>query len=680
MVRFELEQANTTAMRLPVRIGERRATSALPAVTQFAFRLAGLPISSWAFAVRLWIAVIIALGTSFWLQLEAPFSAALSVLILAEPTRGQALAKAGYRLIATIIGTAASIAITGALTQSGDLILAAFAAWLGLCVYAAGLLDGYRAYAAVLSGYTVALIAVQQIDTPQRAFESGFARGAAIAVGILSMMLVNNLLLAPERYPQVIAQLGAVRRRIRDYAKAVIRDEVTDATATASLMRETVALRPEITSLATESSNGLLKSAAARSTMVALVAELHAVRALAALPVAADPTFRERLTFMLDRSDDEPSSISPVGHVIDSTENLTDATAAPLAWALSELLRTDEEVRQNLVALKSGMRPLRVWLAPLYRSNRIAVESGIRASAQFAIASALFVLTGWPATSGALSIVALVIGLGATTPSPRGFTTIGLIASPIAAALAGVFEFLILDGVSDFPLLAIGLAPFVVGAGLLISGPKPGLASLGRVTLLFFLEIFAPSNPQTYDPQAFVFSSFFVCLGTGLLLAAQFLIPPVSQDRRRRWLVASARHELGLVLSRGNRRYAPEEAMFRDAVRIGQIAAAAGTDVQRRTSLEEALSYFDQAAAIRLCDAKLSELADGPLGSLAADARIALVDRDPQRIRASARSLREAAPGDECCAIATSAALLLAGAVIDATPTEAANAPTEKGS
>src|SRR6516165_5934724 len=311
----------------------RGATSAVPAPTQFAFFLAGLPISSWAFAVRLWIAVIIALVTSFWLQLEAPFSAALTVVILAEPTRGQALAKAGWRLIATVVGTAASLAITGALTQSGDLILAAFAAWLGLCVYAAGLLDGYRAYAAVLSGYTVALIAVQQIDSPQHVFESGMSRGAAIAVGVLSITLVNNLLLAPDRYPRLMIQLAAMHRRIREYAKAVIRDEVTDATATASLMREIVAFHPEIASLATETSSGSLRSVAARSTMVALVAELHAVRALAALPVTADPAFRERLTSVLDRGDDEPSSISPVGHAIDSAKNLTDAMAAPLAWA-----------------------------------------------------------------------------------------------------------------------------------------------------------------------------------------------------------------------------------------------------------------------------------------------------------------------------------------------------------
>jgi uncharacterized membrane protein YccC len=268
--------------------------------------------------------------------------------------------------------------------------------------------------------------------------------------------------------------------------------------------------------------------------------------------------------------------------------------------------------------------------------------------------------------------------LGATTPNPRGFTTVGLIAAPIAGALAGIFEFLILDGVSEFPLLAIGLAPFVVGAGLLISGPNPGLASLGRLGLLFFIEIFAPSNPQTYDPQAFVFTSFFVCLGIGLLLAVQFVIPPVSQERRWRQLIASARYELGLVLSSGNRRYAPEEAMFRDAVRVGQIAAAGGTDPQHRIAVEDAFSYFDQAAAIRLCDAKLTELADGPFAGLVAEARAALVDRDVRRIRTSACSLCVTAAG-EARLTKASAALVLTGAVIEVATARGGDTPTEKG-
>jgi len=45
-----------------------------------------------------------------------------------------------------------------------------FAAWLGLCVYVGGLLDGNRAYSGILSGYTVALVAVTQIDSPQKHF------------------------------------------------------------------------------------------------------------------------------------------------------------------------------------------------------------------------------------------------------------------------------------------------------------------------------------------------------------------------------------------------------------------------------------------------------------------------------------------------------------------------------
>ena len=134
-------------------------------VSEQPFTVANIPLSSWSFAIRVWLAMILALFVSFWLQLEAPASAAVTVGILAEPTRGQALDKAGFRLFGTIVGVTASIAITGLFSQARDLILAAFAVWIGICVFAANLLDGYRAYAAVLSGYTVAIIATQQIDT-----------------------------------------------------------------------------------------------------------------------------------------------------------------------------------------------------------------------------------------------------------------------------------------------------------------------------------------------------------------------------------------------------------------------------------------------------------------------------------------------------------------------------------
>ncbi|MBV8530408.1 MAG: FUSC family protein [Candidatus Eremiobacteraeota bacterium] len=633
------------------------------AATQSRSGFAGLPLSSWAYAIRIWIAVVIALGISFWLQLEAPFSAVLTIAILAEPARGQALQKAAYRAIATIIGVAASIAITGLFSQERDLLLAAFAAWLGLAVYAAGLLDGYRAYAAVLSGYTVGLIAVQQIDTPQHVFESAFSRGAAIAVGIMTITVVNNVLFAPDLYPQVLAKLTAIHRRIREHAKAVIRGGAADPTAAAALIGDIVALRRDVTSVATESSSGPVRSAAARSTTVALVAELHAVRALDALPAASDPALGEQLISALDRTMQQPPSLTA-----------NDARS----WAAAELLRRDEEVRLSLSALKSGTRPPHAWRAPLYRSHRAAFASGIRAAAWFAMAASVLVLAGWSAASSSLAIVSLVVGIGATTPSPGKFTAIAFIAAPIAVAVTGILEFVILDGASDFPLLAMGLAPFVIGAALLMTLPNQFLSSLGRLNLFFGINILAPSNPQTYDPQNYLFVSFFLCLGVAVLFAAQLLIPPVSNDSRRRWLLASARRDLDLALSRRGRQDAPEEAMYRDAVRVEQIAGAGGTAPQHRDSLAQALWYFDQAAAIRLCGDKLTQLASGPFAKLAAEARTALAARDAPLIRAIAASLRAAAGVGDRLASATSAALDLASAVIEASPLHAGNAARSK--
>jgi uncharacterized membrane protein YccC len=633
------------------------------ATTLRPLRFAGVSVSAWAFGIRIWMAVVVALAASFWLELEAPSTAAITVAILAAPTRGQALEKACYRLLATLIGVTVAIAIVGLFSQARDLILAAFAAWLGLCVYAAGLLDGNRAYAAVLSGYTVALIAIQQMDTPQHVFESGVARGAAIAVGIIALAVVNDLLAAPDNHPQLTLQLATLHRRVRDYAKAIIRDEATDSATAAGLLRDIAALRAEVASLATESASGSIRSAAARSTAVALVAELHAARALDALPVTADPAFRDLMASALDRRSSEPSPISSTSWRYYIEPDAPDSLSA-LTWASAELLRRDEEVREGLAALTSGTRPRRTWRAPLYRSHRTAAEAGIRSAIWLALASVFFVLAGWPATDVSLSLVAVVIGLGAITANPGAFTVIALIAAPIAAVLAGTLEFLILDGATEFPLLAIALAPFMVGAMVLMTRAHPLLSALGRLSLIFILLIFSPSNPPSYDPETFLFISLFLCVATGLLLAAQLLIPPLSSKHRQGWLIASARRELERVPSRSDRRLAPEEAMFRDATRIGQIAGTAGA--RYPAVLEEALWCFDQAAQIRLCNASLARLAGNAPSRFAAEARQALSARDTQRIRRVARDLRQATSADDALARATSGALVLAGIVIDA--------------
>lgn len=627
--------------------------------------LAGVSVSSWAFGIRVWIAVVVALGASFWFELEAPSTAAITVAILAAPTRGQALDKACYRLLATIIGVTAALAIVGLFSQSRDLILAAFAGWLGLCVYAAGMLDGNRAYAAVLAGYTVAIVAIEQLDAPQHVFETGMARGAAIAVGVVAIAAVNDLLAAPDSHPRLAVQLAAIHRRLRDYAKAAIREEATDPETAAELLRDITALHSEMASLATESASGSIRSAAARNTAVALVAELHAARAVNALRGTADPALRELMASALDQKSGEHLSVSsPSSHYEVDSGGL--GLSRALGWAFGELRQHDEEAQEGLAALRSGARPQRMWRTPLYRSHRIAAEAGIRSALWFALASAFLVLAGWPQTDFALALVVIVIGLGAITPSPRGFTVMAFIAAPIAAVLAGTVEFLILDGADEFPLLAIALAPFMIGATVLVTLPNQMLSALGRLNLIFILGILAPSNPQSYNPEMYLFTCLFVCIATGLLLVAQILIPPVSDGRRLQLLMASARNGLERIAFRTDLRLAPEEAMFRDAARIGQIVRAAGASPLRRGAVEEALSCFDHAAAVRLCNASVAQLAGSPLSHFAIEARRALAARDTQSIRKVARDLRHAASAEDGLTNATSGALILVGVTMDA--------------
>ncbi|MCA0011993.1 FUSC family protein [Mesorhizobium sp. B292B1B] len=621
----------------------------------------GFPLTSWAFAIRIWLAAILALHVSFWLSIEMPSMALITVAIVAEPTRGQALDKAVFRVLATIIGVAVSISITGLFSQTRDLLLIAYAGWMGLCVYVALLLDGNRAYAAVLSGFTVALVAIQEIDNPGHVFEAGMMRGAGILIGIASLTIVNDLLLAPNRHTRLATQLADIHRRVGNYAKSAILGEVTQPMESAALLAEISSLRADTSSLVFESSNGPARSIAGHNAAVALVAELHAARSLNVLPVVADEATSERIARALERDESILPSSTAMWRA--NAKSNTDTTAS-LAWTLEELFRRDEQARQNLAALRTDERPSWHWRPLIYRSHRAAVEGGVRAAIWVALTGMLLVYAGWPAANTSLALVGTFVGLGATTPNPRATTALALVAAPIGGFLAGLLKFAVLDGVDAFPLLAIALAPLMIGAGLLITLPNRIVAALGRFVLIFTLVIVSLTNPQTYNGQSYIFFFLFACVAPGVLLTMQLLVPPVSQERRKRLMLSSVRQEFAQAPSR-DRRHEPEEEMFRDAGRIGQILSAGGNAPNSAETIEEVLSHFDQSSIIRLCDDKLKKLAGGPSSVLAEEVRASFKKRAPQALRAAAQLLCQASPSDHAVA-QLCAALMVASYHIEA--------------
>jgi uncharacterized membrane protein YccC len=617
---------------------------------------AGFPVGSWTFAVRIWLAVMLALYASFWLELDAPSSAAITVAILALPTRGQGLEKAAFRVFGTVIGVAASIAIAGLFSQTGSLILAVFSAWVGLCVYAAGMLDGNRAYAAALCCITVGLIAVQQIDSPLQVFTTGVARGAAIAIGVFATGLVNDVLAVPDYHPVLFNRLEALREQVVNYAENVVRGETTSPAVAGGLIRDIAALRPEVASLATESSSGNARSAAARAAMVDLVSELFLARALGALPIVTSLAMRAQITSELRG---KPRTVPFASDSSTQDDGSSGLLAVCLAWLREELLRKNSDVRGHLEAMRAGMHPAREWRAPLYRSHRIAAATGLRTAIHFALASIFFVVTGWPATEVCLTLVAVLIGLSSIAPNARLTMTLAVLATPMACLLAGILKYFVLDTVSAFQLLAIGLAPFVIALALLITLPNPIYSSLGRLTLVFMLAVLAPTNPQTYDPTTFLVTCLFVCLAAILTFAAQLLFPPLSNDRRLRQLLRETRHDLSHPNVQRHRSLAPEEATFRDAARVELIVAASSAVPSNALAVDEAMRCFDQAATLRLCGAVLDSLVSGRLADAALAARTSLAQRDTTAMLAAAKALRETAlPRDEHPASACAALVL----------------------
>ncbi|WP_244472594.1 FUSC family protein, partial [Methylobacterium sp. Leaf89] len=212
--------------------------------------------AAWAFAVRIWLAMILALYAAFWLQLSSASSAAVCVAILAQPKRGQALSKALYRFLGTLVGAAVAIVLMALFAQDRVVLLVAFATWLGLCVFTAHFLQDTRAYGAMLSGYTVAIIAIAHIDTPQSTFDAAVDRVAAITLGIVAITVINDALGSPSIWRTVRDALGDALAETRAFARETLTRGDPGSERTAALIRKIAALRGDASAIAGERDDG----------------------------------------------------------------------------------------------------------------------------------------------------------------------------------------------------------------------------------------------------------------------------------------------------------------------------------------------------------------------------------------------------------------------------------------
>src|SRR5467141_4561015 len=195
------------------------------------------------FGLRLWVAVCLALYIAFWLELDNAYWAGTSAAIVCQPHLGASLRKGWFRMIGTVIGAVAIVVLTACFPQDRAPFLVGLALWGAGCALVATLLRNFAAYSAALAGYTVAIIASDQLGATGgpngQAFMLAVFRASEICIGIVCAGIV----LAGTDF-------GAARRRVATLFAAISAEIAGRFTGTLALagpnLPETQPVRREL--------------------------------------------------------------------------------------------------------------------------------------------------------------------------------------------------------------------------------------------------------------------------------------------------------------------------------------------------------------------------------------------------------------------------------------------------
>ncbi|TPW36034.1 FUSC family protein [Oecophyllibacter saccharovorans] len=142
------------------------------------------------FTLRTTFAALIALGIAFRMELDSPAWAPLTVWVVAQPTRGESLSKARWRIVGTLGGGLFALLLSALVPQAPWLFYIGLALWTALCTGLGSFATNFRAYAWSLAGFTGAIIAVDAAPDANNVFTVAMSRCTYIMLGIVCELSV----------------------------------------------------------------------------------------------------------------------------------------------------------------------------------------------------------------------------------------------------------------------------------------------------------------------------------------------------------------------------------------------------------------------------------------------------------------------------------------------------------
>ena len=579
-------------------------------------------ISPLLFGIRLWAAVCLALYVSFWLQLDTAYWAGTTAALVCQPSLGASLRKGWFRMIGTVIGAVAIVALTACFPQSRAGFLLSLALWGSLCSLVATLLRNFAAYAAALAGYTAAIIAGDQLGAVGgvngQAFTLAIARVSEIWIGIVCAGIVlagTDFGGAQRRLAKLLAELaGDIATR---FTSTLRRGNPEGQTIRREFIRKVIAIDPVIDEVKGESSTLRYHSPVLHEAVDAMFAMLAAWRTVDAglrhAPGSSGAretlhvlrTIPTELRAALEANEPSPwlsdpvrmrglcrAAIEALAEMPSPTITLrllADQTAAVLAGfsrVLDGLALLTGAVTREYLSDRGFDLHVPDWLPPLVNAGRtfatiVAVEL-------------FWIWTEWP--SGALAITFAAVTVILLSPRSDESYTMAIkftVGTTIAALGAAIALFAGLPNVDSFAGFAIVLGLFLIPAGAMID--QPWNTALFVLIAAFFIPILGPANQMSYNTIQFYNTAIAIVAGCAAGALSFRLIPPLSpQFRTQRLLALSLRDLRRLATDPSRRQRSWEERLYSRIAALPNDAAP-----RQRAVLVTALTVGGSIVSLR---------------------------------------------------------------------------------
>ncbi|MFC7051068.1 FUSC family protein [Hansschlegelia quercus] len=467
------------------------------------------------FAVRTTVAALLAAYVAFLVNLPQASTSMITVFIVSQPLAGMALSKSVYRILGTAVGAVVAVALTAALNDIPEFFATAAALWIGICVAASVYLrDAPASYGALLSGYTVAIIAFPNVDAPDAVFLSALDRAAEITVGIVCATTLSQTL-----FPKSAAQALRLSTRGAVNSAALWAADTLTGRNDVAAQRDRRLLIARVTKLDALRIHASFDSAEVRllnrrirllhGRLISFIAMLVSTHDRLEALRAANPNLAETLKPRLAQAG------AAMADGVTPEERRATAEALRASAPDAAAIRADRSrlIESTILRRVADLVELRSELAPLtpadrgalvtipgesiarYRDLSLALVAGGTAFAALLATFAFWIGSGWNAGAGAAVQVAVMTSLFAQQDDPGASALKFFVMTAASTVVAVVYAFAVLPRFEGFEMLAVALAPCLFAAAFAMNFPRttlPGLAfSLGVLTQLGLTDAIA---------------------------------------------------------------------------------------------------------------------------------------------------------------------------------------------